>query len=164
MRIDPRIRARFRYQAGAGREYFEDKEIVGWTRDHARDAPVPWIMEDDRLRRASDFTNYVGLGYAEHPRVRAAVVPAQTGWFAVQRLKDQENRAWWNPVIAWAIADDNWSVIPVVTPMADDSSLRTVTDPDDEQVWFDATMNPNGGYGPWPEWPAPPGDETEEAP
>lgn len=124
------------WKDACGRPGTSTRPVVLWQED---DGDVVGLVVSDsgagKMRAASSYSNFVGYRErsAEAP---SAVVPAEPGWFVVQRDSSDSAAAWRDPVVAWSITDDGWIVRAIAltpeqqAPVFEEDGLRVfVHDP-----------------------------------
>lgn len=134
-----------------GREGHVDREIVMWTNNPDDDHPYGWFIDDDgKLQRADGWSGLTEL-FVSSSGIDPTVVPAESGWFAIERYSDNPEKGWCMPILAWLIAPAGTSVRAVLVPDGPDHCDMIVDDGDERYryVWR-PNDDRNSHEGEWP--------------
>jgi hypothetical protein len=134
--------ARFKHEEMDGKLWYETLPIVLWMENDG----VAYGMVLDAangLRSAKSFQNF--SGYQQSEDADARYVPAATGWWVVSKITNDE-RGWWERVIAWRVSAEGWTVQAVGSLS---ESGPAAYDPADTIFVFD-TERTEESIGPWP--------------
>lgn len=113
------------------------------------DIPVGYIVSNRTgcPRAADSIGNFEG--YIRDEEIDAVTVPAESGWWIVERDGGSSNGAYWSKLLAWRIFNDGFGVKAIGVPDPDGSSYPREATEDKIQFVFDPGREPISD-GLWP--------------
>jgi hypothetical protein len=143
--------AQFKYTGkgadGEEHTHWVEHAVASWLESDGR--VVGLIQDDNKDRRglssAESSSNFAG--YREIEPV--TYLPAETGWWVVQRVQGEENNvAWWERVVAWSIEEGGWNVGAVIQPQSVDAMDEPSHIDEDTAIVY-RPGHTNVGNAPW---------------
>ncbi len=136
--------ARFR---SVGTHIGHTTPLLFWVFDGPR--PVGYTLSETTGRpvSAESFSNFDC--YEPDVDLDATIVPAEPGWWVVERDGNGADRGWWSKVLAWRITNDGYGVKAIGTPFPDGEATLVEVSEDKVQLVFDPERAPCAD-GPWP--------------
>ncbi len=121
--------------------------LVFWLVDDG--IPLGFVLSQRTGRpasaeRASNFAGYERDGDAD-----ATTVPAECGWWIVERDGNGSEYAYWSKVLAWRVPADGIGVKAIGAPFPDGQATVAEVEDDRIQFVFDPTRTPVA-HGHWP--------------
>jgi hypothetical protein len=111
--------------------------------------PVGYIVSARTGRPVSAERSSNFDGYARDEDADATIVPAESGWWIVERDGGESERAYWSKVLAWRIVNDGFGVKAIGCPFP--TGEATIAEVEDGRIQFvfDPAREPIAD-GPWP--------------